>query len=333
MNTLEPVVGPISEPFRLRAEVLDGDRCYGLSAEAAVQEVLRGERTVWLDIVVFDPKAAWRLLHDELGFHELAVEDALSDLERPTLQEFGETVFLSVPSPFREEGRLKTVEIGIFLLKQAVVTVSTASLPVVDTWYERWRDHPTRIGNHPAHVMYVVVDAVVDSYFPILDALEDDADDLVEAIFAGETKNLADILKIKRNLLEMRRAITPLRDVVNSLLRRDLERIPPDAKVYFQDIFDHVLRISEMIDTNREALNGLLDIHLSTTSNSLNEVMKKMTVLSTVLMTMALIAGIYGMNFAIMPELKWAYGYPFALGLMLSSGALIVWIFRRVKWL
>lgn len=333
MNTLEPIVSPLPEPLRLRAEVLDGDRCHGLSPEDAVREILKGERTVWLDILVYDPKAAWRLLHDELGFHELAVEDALSDLERPTLQEFGETVFLSVPAPIRTAEKLKTAEIGIFLMKQAVVTVSTVPHEIIDNWFERWRNHPNRIGSHPAHVMYVVVDAVVDSYFPILDALEDDADELVEAIFAGDTKELSDILKIKRNLLEMRRAISPLRDVVNSLLRRDLERIPDDAKIYFQDIFDHVLRISEMIDTNREALNGLLDIHLSTTSNSLNQVMKKMTILSTVLMTMALIAGIYGMNFAIMPELKWTYGYPFALGLMIASAILILAIFRRIKWL
>jgi magnesium transporter len=317
----------------MRAEALDGDRCRALSAEEAVHEILHGTQTVWLDILVYDPKAAWRLLHDELGFHELAVEDALSDLERPTLQEIDDTVFLSVPAPIRSGEKLETTEIGIFLMKNAVVTVSTYQHEVIDVWFKRWREHPQRIGNHPAHVMYVVVDSVVDSYFPILDALEDDADDLVEAIFAGDTKELADILKIKRNLLAMRRAISPLRDVVNSLLRRDLEAIPPDAKLYFQDIFDHVLRISEMIDTNREALNGLLDIHLSTTSNSLNQVMKKMTVLSTVLMTMALIAGIYGMNFKRMPELEWIYGYPFAIGLMVASALFILWVFRRVKWL
>lgn len=333
MNTLEPLVSQTPEPLRLRAEVLDGDRCRALTPEEAVREILHGDQTVWLDVIVFDHKAAWRLLHDELGFHELAVEDALSDLERPTLQEFGDILFLSVPSPVRSGERLETTEIGIFLKQSAVVTVSTMPLPAIDTWFQRWREHPHRIGSHPAHVMYVVVDAVVDSYFPILDALEDDADDLVEAIFAGDTKDLADILKIKRNLLAMRRAISPLRDVVNSLLRRDLDTIPPEAKIYFQDIFDHVLRISEMIDTNREALNGLLDIHLSTTSNSLNQVMKKMTVLSTVLMTMALIAGIYGMNFKRMPELEWLYGYPMAIGLMVGSSALIVWIFRKVKWL
>ncbi|MGV3618819.1 MAG: magnesium/cobalt transporter CorA [Fimbriimonas sp.] len=333
MNTLESPSASLPEPLRLRAEVLDGARCRTLAPEEAIKEILQGTSTVWLDILVSDPKAAWRLLHDELGFHELAVEDALSDLERPTLQEFGDVVFLSIPAPVRRDSKLDTAEIGIFLLNHAVVTVSLTPLPVIDTWFHRWREHPTRIGNHPAHVMYVVLDAVVDSYFPIIDAIEDEADDLVEAIFGGQTENLPEILRIKRNLLEIRRAVSPLRDVVNSLLRRDLERIPPDAQPYFQDVFDHVLRISEMIDTNRESLNGLLDIHLSTTSNSLNQVMKKMTVLSTVLMSMALIAGIYGMNFDRMPELRWAYGYPFALGLMLGAGVLIVYIFRRVKWL
>jgi magnesium transporter len=333
VDTLEPSSSVAPEPLRLRAELLTDGRCRALPPEEAVQAIHRGESTVWLDVLVADFEAAQRLLGDELGFHELAIEDALSDMERPTLQEYGDSAFLSVPVPFHDGQRLKTTEIGIFLVNRAVVTVSTKQLDILDTWFKRWREHPTRIGDHPAHVAYVLIDAVVDSYFPILDKLEDQTDDLTEAILNGETKELAEIMQVKRSLLEMRRALAPLRDVVNSLLRRDLPHIPEDAKPYFQDIFDHVLRLSELVETNREALTGLLDIHLSKVSHSLNEVMKKMTVLSTVLMSMALIAGIYGMNFRIMPELGWPYGYPYALGLMAVSAIVILFVFRRVKWL
>lgn len=320
------------EPLRLRAEAIDGDRCVSLPPEAAVEAIKSGDRTVWLDILAQDREAAHRLLHDELDFHELAVEDALSDQERPTLQEYGSVIFLSITAPDWDGHRLRSREIGIFLLANSVVTVTTAPSPYVDDWFTRWREHPGRVGSHPAHIMYVLLDAVVDGYFPVIDALEDEADDLTEEIFNGNSDHLADILRVKRSLLALRRAISPLRDIVNGLLRRDLGYVPDEAKPYFQDVFDHILRISEIVDTNREAMTGLLDIHLSTVSNNLNIVVKKMTVLSTVLMTSALIAGIYGMNFKYMPELDWAAGYPFALGLMVASALGILFVFRKMKW-
>jgi magnesium transporter len=133
-------------------------------------------------------------------------------------------------------------------------------------------------------------------------------------------------------MLEMRRRLGPFRDVMNSILRRELPFISDPMAPYFHDLFDNTLRLTELVDTNRDALTGLLDIHLSTVSNNLNEVMKKMTVISTVLMQTALIAGIYGMNFKTMPELEWQYGYLYSLGLMVVVGSITIIIFKRKKW-
>jgi magnesium transporter len=197
----------------------------------------------------------------------------------------------------------------------------------------RWAAQPRRVGTTPAHLLYVLLDAAVDEYFPVLDSLEDRADALMETIMEAHAGMLSDSLAVKRELLAIRRALGPLRDVVNALLRRDLDFIPPDLQPYYSDLLDHVLRLNELTEMHRDAVNSLIDVYLAATSNRLNEIMKKMTVIATVLMTMALVAGIYGMNFDFMPELHWAFGYPFALALMGGSGFLVIVFFRRKGWL
>jgi len=287
----------------------------------------------WLDVVTFDREAGRRLLQDELGFHELAVEDALSDQERPALQEFGDVTFLVLPVPVGGLDNLRFLECAFFFSEHGLVTVNTEALPIVDAVFNRWLDCRVDIGEHPAFLVHLIVDAIVDSYFPLIDLIEDRSDELTDSIFQGDTTRMPEIMALKKRLLEVRRSVAPMRDVIGSLLRRDLHAVPRDAKPFFQDVFDHVLRIGELVDSNRETLASMLDVHLSSVSNSLNVVLKKMTILSTVLMTMALVAGIYGMNFKVMPELEWAYGYPFALGLMVTLAAVIVLVFKRVKWL
>ncbi|MDW8364157.1 MAG: magnesium/cobalt transporter CorA, partial [Myxococcales bacterium] len=193
---------------------------------------------------------------------------------------------------------------------------------------------PERVGRTPAHLLHLLLDAIVDEYFPIADTLEEKADDLEEAIFAGDgSVQVADILRVKRRLLELRQHITPLRDILNALLRRDVELIPDEVVPYLQDVYDHTLRVAELADINRDILAGVLDAHLSVTSHRLNEVMRILTVISTLLMSAALIAGIYGMNFEFMPELRWKAGYPFAGAMMVLVALIELYIFRRKGWI
>ncbi|AIE87166.1 magnesium/cobalt transporter CorA [Fimbriimonas ginsengisoli] len=318
----------------IRAAVLSEQKCEPLDVEQAISAVMDGSRLVWLHIRWEDQDDARKFLIERLKFHPLAVEDALNETERPALQEFGPSVFLSVGVPVQAKTTdIDFAELAFFLRDHSLVTVARADLEVVDDWFHRWEDHPDRIGDHPAFLMHALLDAAVDSYFPILDEIEEMTDDLTEKIFDGDATQLPNIMRLKRSLLGLRRAITPTRDVMNSLLRRDFTQVPADSKIYFQDVYDHALRLAELIDSNRDALTSVLDVHLSTVSNNLNNVMKKMTILSTVLMTAALIAGIYGMNFDKMPELHWRYGYPFAIGLMVASAAVTLLIFRKIRWL
>lgn len=323
----------MDQPISIHAAVLEHQKCEELDVDAAITAVLDGSRPVWLHIRWSDQEEARKFLTDRLHFHQLAVEDALNDYERPALQQFDKTVFLSISVPIKKKDQIDYSELAFFLRDRSLVTVAQADLDIVEDWFGRWREHPERIGDHPAYLMHAIMDAAVDAYFPILDEIEDVSDDLTEEIFNGSTTGLPSIMRLKRTLLGLRRAISPTRDVLNSLLRRDLVEVPHESKLYFQDVYDHALRLAELIDSNRDALTSVLDVHLSTVSNNLNAVMKKMTVLSTVLMTMALVAGIYGMNFDKMPELHWKYGYPFSLGVMLVSGVITLIIFRKVRWI
>jgi magnesium transporter len=307
--------------------------CTLVDAQRAVKLVNGSSGMIWLDILVKDTDAAKTFLADELDFHELAVEDALSEYERPTLQEFADYLFFSLPVIGSQNPDDSYSEVGFFLKAHALVTVRTRPARVIDEWFERWKQHPSAMSGSPAMLLHSIVDGIVDTFFPVVDQMEDEIDELSDAIFSGDTGKVKDILMLKKRFLEFRRRLSPVRDILNALLRRDLVLVPMDTKPYYQDVLDHVIRIGEILDMNRETLASLLDVHLSQVSNNLNLVVKKMTVVATVLMVMTLIAGIYGMNFRYMPELHWSFGYPFALGLMVVSAGLTLWAFRRSRWL
>ena len=178
------------------------------------------------------------------------------------------------------------------------------------------------------------MDAIVDDYMPLLDILSERMDDLEDQIFGVfQPEALEEIFRIKKQLLYLRRAVTPLRDVFNTLLRREQPIFARETHVYFQDIFDHLIRIADTIDTLRDMLGSTMDAYLSVQSNRMNIVMKRLTSIATILMSVTLIAGIYGMNFRHMPELDWKFGYTFALSTMVVVGFGLYVYFRKIKWL
>lgn len=304
-----------------------------LDEAGALETFSRGEGMVWVDVEAREANAALQLLTERFGFHPLAVEDALSPYERPALQRYDGVLFLVAHAVHQQDGEESYQEVGFFLGEHFLVTVHTEPVPLIDHWLARWTAQPERVGKTFAHLLHMLLDAIVDEYFPIGDTLEEKADDLEDAIFTGNSRvQVADILQVKRRLLELRQHITPLRDILNALLRRDVELIPDEVVPYLQDVYDHTLRIAELADLNRDILAGVLDAHLSVVSNRLNEVMRILTVISTILMSAALIAGIYGMNFAHMPELQWKAGYPFAGAMMVLVGVVEWYIFKRKGW-
>ncbi|MGH9962530.1 MAG: CorA family divalent cation transporter, partial [Pyrinomonadaceae bacterium] len=169
---------------------------------------------------------------------------------------------------------------------------------------------------------------------PLLDVISDRMDDLEDSIF-GEfrAEAIEDLFSVKKKLLYLRRAVTPLRDVFNTLLRREQPIFPRETHVYFQDVFDHLIRVADTIDTLRDMLSSTMDAYLSVSGNRMNQIMKRLTSISTILMSVTLIAGIYGMNFVFMPELKWRYGYVFAWLTMVGVGLALYVYLKKVKWI
>ena len=300
-----------------------------------ISDVLAQEDDLlWVDVV--DPtEEDLRLLGEEFHFHPLALEDALRRHQRPKLDHYDGFLFLVFYGLESEDGRLRTHEVDIFAGKNYLVTVHDGSLAALPETAERWRRNVETLGDRGVGLLvYSLLDALVDGYFPCIDQLADRVEELEGAVFDRADDNAqADIFALKKDLLAIRRVLGPERDVMNILVRRDAPVFGEAVVVYFQDVYDHIFGVTDAIDPYRDLLSSALDAYLSMTSFRLNEVIRRLIASSIILMTVTLVAGIYGMNFEHMPELDWTYGYPFALGLMLSIAGGLVLLFRRIDWL
>jgi magnesium transporter len=287
------------------------------------------QKIVWLDLQ--DPTDEdVELLRSEFGFHELALEDAVRRDQRPKIDLYDGYCFVV----FYAVRRGRDDEIGLFVGKNYLVTVHTGPVPEIDATVERWRLNADRLGHSIAVLTYSLLDAIVDGYFPVIDEITEEVEDIETAMFeSGSVDRQKEVFALKRELLNIRRVIAPEREVLNTLIRRDEPILGEQTLPYFQDIYDHLIRIMDSVDLVRDQLTSLLDAQLSVISNRLNMVMKRMTALSTILMSANLVAAIYGMNFVFIPELGWSYGYAWALGVMVVVGVILAVIFRRVDWL
>jgi magnesium transporter len=288
------------------------------------------DKVIWLDLE--DPTHEdLAMLKEEFAFHQLAIEDCQHAHQRPKLEQYGNYVFIVLYEVVSEEktARTRGIELNIFLGSNYVVTLHRGRAPVIEETERRWLAHERQAAEGANFLAYLVVDGVVDSYFPLLDLFSDRLEDLEEDLFnVSDPRIVMEVFRLKKDVLQLRRLVTPLRDVFLVLLRGPASVFGPQTYVYFQDVLDHLLRISDAIDTYRDLMSSAVDVYLSSVSNRTNETMKKLTVLSTVLMSMALVSGVYGMNFQQMPELRWTYGYPYALGLMLVIGVVLTALFK-----
>jgi magnesium transporter len=320
-------------------EVYHGDRVEGeLSPENIKSILAAGEHTLWADMESPNDQD-WKTLSELFGFHPLAIEDAQKQDQRAKVDEYEGYLFLSLRSwrGFqRDVDDIEDVtnEIDVFLGPNYFVTIHQTACPAVSETRRRWEQHPDKITKGPAYLLYELLDTIIDDFFPVIDHMDDDIDKLETIVYASAGSiDVGPALRLKRRLLLLRQTISPMRDVVNHLLRTDITLIPAGARVYFQDVYDHALRQVEQVDLHRDMLTGVLDALMAQTSNRLNQVMKTMTAVATILMSASLITGIYGMNFVNMPELHTKYGYFVTLaGMGLVAVGLTVY-FRRIKWL
>ncbi len=300
-----------------------------------LREIATDERTtVWVDVI--DPtQEEIARIGKQFGFHPLALEDVERGGQRPKIDQYDSYQFIVFYGLSTEADRCRSHEVDIFLGKHSMVTFHDSHLTVITETAERWRANVATMGNRGVgFLLYSLLDSLVDGYFPVLDDIAERADTLEEAIILqGQPSLQAEILQLRRELLLIRRVAGPERDVMNVLVRRDPPLFGRKELAYFQDVYDHLLRITDSVDIYRDMLSSVLDANLSMVSYTLNIVVKRLTSSSIILMSMSLVAGIYGMNFTFMPELDWRLGYPFALGLMAVIALIEYRLFKRIGWL
>jgi magnesium transporter len=294
----------------------------------------RPSEIVWVDVA--DPTSQdFEDLAREFGFHPLSIEDCRNEHQRPKVEEYEGYYFLVLyEAEMLPENQLELRELNIFLGPNYLVTVHSQPIRNIEKaqrLWRRWSDVSERRTGLPA---YLLMDAIVDDYMPLLDDLSDRLEEVEEKVFENfQPEALRDIFKIRKQLIFLRRAVVPLRDVLNTLLRREQPVFSRETMIHFQDVYDHLIRVADSIDALREIAGSTMDAYLSVSGNRMNYVMKRLTSISAILMSVTLIAGIYGMNFQFMPELGWRYGYVGALVSMLLVGLALYFYFRKIKWL
>lgn len=307
-----------------------------------VQEVSPAEYQVnpleggllWLDVSQ-PTHADLQWLADRYRFHPLALEDCLKSGQRPKLDRYEGYDFLDlyaarfVPST----GRVELAEIDMFLGPGYLITSHHEPVAEFAEVRDRWRHDPAARSLGTGYLLYLLLDTVVDNYFPVVDELEDQLDLLDHALFERFDQRVIDrIFGLKRELILFRKVVAPTRDVCLLLMRHEGGILNPGTAIYMQDVYDHLIRVADAIDTYRDLVSGSIEAYLSVVANRTNDTMKRLTSISTVLMSVTLIAGIYGMNFPHMPELQWTYGYEYVLSLMIGVSLVLTVIFKALRY-
>ena len=314
-----------------------GDRVIELPLDALAGALARPDGAVWVDMT--GPTADdQRVLAEVFRFHHLAIEDTLKQAQRPKLEEYEGYFFMTlhaVRPPGQRGTGVTFQEIDLFYGARYVVTSHPHPVAALDEARTRLAKAGAEQRTHTDYVLYAIVDSAVDTYFPVIDRLDTTLDRLEDHLFQRPSpKTLDQLFHVKRSLLHLRRSAAPLRDMFNVLTRHDSGLIRPQTVVYFRDVYDHLLRITDLVDTHRDLLTGAMEIYLTVISNRLNEVVKVLTVVTALLGAGAVITGFYGMNFErTFPPFAWRGGALAAVLLILATWTAAFMVFRRLRWL
>jgi magnesium transporter len=291
---------------------------------------------VWLDVAGRPEEIEQHIpmLREEFGFHELALEDCLHPHQRPKIEQYDTYFFLVAYGVGVRDGELVEHEVAMFVGPNYLVTVRKDPPLDLRPVIERWDAHSELCTEGGGYLLYILLDEIVDGYFDALDVFQGRTEDLEELVF-GESEEGAHtrLFGLRKDLMLFRKFMAPLREVLDVMQRRTVGVVTERLEPYYRDVYDHILRATDFLDSLRDILASALEANLAVVSNRLNEVMKGLSSWAAIILVPTLIAGIYGMNFSHMPELNWLLGYPFALGLMLTSGLILHRVFRRRRWI
>jgi magnesium transporter len=293
-----------------------------------------GDGFVWLGL--YEPtEKLLKVVQSEFGLHELAVEDAHAAHQRPKVELYGDSLFVVLRTCEFEKSDLAFGETHIFVGANYLVSVRHGASRSYSAVRARCEATPTQLARGPGYALYAIMDFVVDNYAPSVNSVEGQLDDIDGAILGGDsgTDSLRKIYELKRDLMELRRAVGPLLEVCEQLQNLRTPLIAEEARPYFRDVYDHVKRAFETIETARELLNTALSVNVGLLTMRQNEVVRKLAGWGALLAVPTLIASIYGMNFEHMPELRWSFGYPLALGSIAAICGTLYWRLKRAGWI
>lgn len=275
-------------------------------------------------------------MQEEFGLHDLAVEDARRGHQRPKVEEYSDTLFVVMHTiEFDAVDALRVGEVSVFAGRNFVLSVRNRSGHNLLGVRERCEHEPEHLRLGAGFVLYAVMDAVVDRYFPIIDALETELDSIESQIFVrgSARENIEHLYGLKQRITTAKHAVTPLLESTGKLWSGRVPRVCEGNREYLRDVYDHLTRINSSLDTLRETIGTAIQVNLSMVTIEESETTKRLAAWAGIFAVATSLAGIWGMNFEHMPELKWQYGYPAALGLIASVCGVLYWRFRRAGWL
>lgn len=312
----------------------DGHKLADIPVEAISDWLTRPGCFVWVALRDASEDEL-RLMQLEFGLHELAVEDARHGHQRPKIEEFGDTLFAVMTMLEAEDGGIRIGEVDVFAGPNFVLSIRNRSAQHFLGVRERCEREPHLLRQGSGFVFYALMDAVVDRYFPLIDAFETELETIEEQIFehGAARSNIQRLYRLKRKATELRHAVAPLMEAVGKLHGSRVHAVCAPTQEYFRDVYDHLMRINASIDGMRETIATAIQVNLSMVTIEESEVNKRLAAWAGIFAVVTAFAGIWGMNFEAMPELHWRWGYPAALGAMSVVSILLYRRFKRAGWL
>ncbi|MCA6073860.1 magnesium/cobalt transporter CorA [Fulvivirga sedimenti] len=301
-----------------------------------ILEKVNPEKVNWINIDGLHNIDLIQQLGNHFHLSPLMLEDILNTEQRPKLEEYDGVLFLPMKALNTLSGnQIEYEQISFVLGSNYILSFQEKEGDLFDQLRNRISDPANRVrSKNVDYLFYRLIDTVVDNYYIVMEHIGEQIEDIEEEVYLNPTsRTMQRIQDVKKELIILRKSLYPIREAISSLLRNDYKVILPENRTFYNDVYDHIIQLIDMFETYRDLISNLMDMYMSTISNKMNEIMKVLTIISTIFIPLSFIAGVYGMNFQHMPELNWRYGYFAILGLMLTILGGMLFYFRRKKWL
>ena len=313
----------------------DGKKLAEIPVEDISTYVSRPDCFVWVALKDAEP-AELEKMKEEFDLHELAVEDARHGHQRPKIEEYGDSLFAVLNTVELDGHELRVGEVDVFVGRNYVLSVRNRTTKGFQDVRARCEREPELLKHGSGYVLYALMDSVVDRYFPVFDALETELEQIEERIFSGDSTTRANIealYDLKHKLMTLKHATGPLLDTIGKLYGGRVPQVCAGMSEYFRDVYDHLIRVNQNIDSTREMVTTATSVNLSLITLAENETTKRLAAYAALVAVPTMVAGVYGMNFKHMPELNWVWGYPYALALMFGIDIYLWFRFKKSGWL